>query len=488
MLDKPIFEISSPGRLGAMTCRRTVEEDPSLEDLIDLRRDHLDLPEISENQAFRHFVALSNKNYHIDKGMYPLGSCTMKYNPKVNEDMASLDGFASLHPSTPVPFAHGALELMFQLKEILQDLTGMEDGSLQPAAGAQGELTSLMMVKRYFASQGEVRDVVLTPDSAHGTNPASASMCRMGVKEIRSNANGQIDIEHLQTLLDDRTACVMITNPNTLGIFEEHIDAICDRVHEAGALVYMDGANMNALLGYARPGDMGFDVMHLNLHKTFSTPHGGGGPGAGPIFCKSLLSPYLPVPRVVRCATGYALDADAPDTVGRVHGHFGNFGMLCRAYTYILSLGLEGLTRVAYAAVLNANYLKKSLEGTILLDPFPGKCMHEFVLSGAGLKAKGVRTLDLAKRLLDKGFHAPTIYFPLIVEEALMIEPTESESLETLDTFVRTVQEILGEIDSNPGLVTSAPHDTPVRRLDETRAARNPVLAYNCCLPGGEGA
>lgn len=482
MFDKPIFDLSSPGRVGSIVPERTVDVDPSLDAIKDLVRTNLDLPEVSENEVVRHFVALSRKNYHIDLGMYPLGSCTMKYNPKINEDMAGLPGFAGLHPLVPEKSCQGALALLHELEKILLSLTGMHAASLQPAAGAQGELAALMMIKRHFRKKGEKRDVVLAPDSAHGTNPASAAMCNFSVEEIKSNEKGQIDIEHLKSLLSDRTACVMITNPNTLGIFEENIVEINELIHKAGAFSYMDGANMNALMGWARPGDMGFDVMHMNLHKTFSTPHGGGGPGAGPIFVKSSLAPYLPVPRVKKTETGYAFDEDHPDSIGKVHGHYGNFGMLVRAYTYALSLGLTGLERISRAAVLNANYLKERL-GKRYKVRYPGHCMHEFVITGTPLvKKHKVKTLDVAKRLLDYGFHAPTIYFPLIVEEALMIEPTESESVATLDAFIQTMEKILDEIEQNPDLVRNAPHTTPVRRLDETRAARKPVLTQaSCC-------
>ena len=481
--DKLIFDLSSPGRVGARAPETTVPVDPSLAALGGLLREDLPLPEVAEPEVVRHYVALSRKNYHIDQGFYPLGSCTMKYNPKTNEDAAAMPGFAALHPLTPESHVQGALALMHGLGEYLLDLTGMEDLTMQPAAGAQGELTALMMIKAYFAdvqakSGGEARDEMLTPDSAHGTNPASAAMVGMKVREIRSNSQGRVDIDHLRELLSARTACVMITNPNTLGIFEDEILEITKLVHDHGAFVYMDGANMNALLGRARPGDMGFDVMHLNLHKTFSTPHGGGGPGAGPVLVKSALAPYLPVPRVERQGEkAFRWNWNHPNSIGKVHGQYGNYGMLVRAYTYILSFGVEGLTRISGIAVLNANYLREQLQVGFTL-PYKARCMHEFVLSGTPLKEKGLRTMDVAKRLLDYGFHSPTIYFPLIVEEALMIEPTESESKETLDAFIAAMKSILREIDEDPELVHGAPHTTPVRRLDETKAARQPILKY----------
>jgi glycine dehydrogenase subunit 2 len=487
--DKLIFDLTSPGRVGARPPEMTVPEDSSILEISKLLREDLPLPEVAEPEVVRHYVALSRKNYHIDQGFYPLGSCTMKYNPKANEDAAAMPGFSALHPLTPDMKAQGALALMHSLGEMLLDLTGFDDLTLQPAAGAHGELTALMMIKAHFAEKGQPRDEVLCPDSAHGTNPASAAMVGMKVREIKSNASGTVDIAHLRELLSDKTACVMITNPNTLGIFEAEILEITKLVHQHGAFVYMDGANMNALLGRARPGDMGFDVMHLNLHKTFSTPHGGGGPGAGPVLVKKTLAPYLPVPRIekqggnrgdsaggrpikptYRWAYGY------PQSIGKVHGQYGNFGMLVRAYTYILSFGMEGLTRISGIAVLNANYLREKLKSGFSLPYAADRCMHEFVLSGTPLKERGLRTMDVAKRLLDYGFHAPTIYFPLIVDEALMIEPTESESKETLDLFVDAMRAILRECDENPDLVHNAPHTTPVRRLDETKAARSPVL------------
>jgi glycine dehydrogenase subunit 2 len=501
--DTLIFDLSSPGRIGTTLPDLTVPEDPSLAKLGHLLRDDLPLPEVAEPEVVRHYVGLSRKNYHVDRGFYPLGSCTMKYNPKVNEDMAGLPGFARLHPNAPDECAQGALLLMHRLGQFLVDLTGMDDVTLQPAAGAHGELTALMMIRACFAERGEDRTEVLTPDSAHGTNLASAAMVGYKVVELKSNPKGRVDLTLLARSLSKKTACVMVTNPNTLGLFEEEIGEIARLTHAVGAYLYMDGANMNALLGRARPGDMGIDVMHLNLHKTFSTPHGGGGPGSGPVLVKKELAPYLPVPRVARieepspslpgvfrpdtvsrvAALGkkpgreYRLAYDRPKSIGRVHGAYGNFGMYVRAYAYILSLGLEGLTRSSGVAVLNANYLMKRLEKEYGL-PFPGRCLHECVLSGSPLKEYEVRTMDVAKRLLDLGFHAPTVYFPLIVEEALMIEPTESESKETLDAFVDAMKQIAREARENPEMLRTSPHSTLVRRLDETRAARQPVLKF----------
>jgi len=507
--DKLIFDLSCPGRIGTTLPDLTVPEDGSLSEISDLLRDDLPLPEVSEPEVVRHYIALSRKNYHIDRGFYPLGSCTMKYNPKLNETVCALDGLAGLHPLVPERKAQGALLLMHRLGKLLTDLTGMDEVTLQPAAGAHGELTALMMIKACFADRGEERSEVLTPDSAHGTNLASAAMVGYKVVELQSSKKGRIDLKLLEKTLSSKTACVMITNPNTLGIFEEDILEIARLTHKVGAFLYMDGANMNALLGRARPGDMGFDVMHLNLHKTFSTPHGGGGPGSGPVLVKKELEPYLPIPRIVRetdptdnaarttslpgispaqdpggsrvaalsrrPGTVYRFDTAHPKSIGRVLGSYGNFGVLVRAYAYILSMGLEGLTRASGVAVLNANYLREKLKKHFQL-PIEGPCMHEFVLSGSSLEEYHVKTLDVAKRLLDLGFHAPTIYFPLIVPEAMMIEPTESESLETLDAFVEAMCSIVREAKENPEVVRNSPHTTLVRRLDETRAARQPIL------------
>ncbi len=479
VLERLIFELSSPGRQGLLLPELDVPEDPSLAEMPPgLLREDLDFPEVSQIDVVRHFTRLSALNYHIDKGMYPLGSCTMKYNPKVNDQMAGLPGFSGLHPLLPDSCAQGALELIHRLGQFLASVAGMEACTLQPVAGAQGELTALMMAKAYYARKGESRTRVLVPDSAHGTNPASAAMCGFSVSEVPSNQRGSTDLEALKKALDDRVALVMLTNPNTLGLFEEEILEVIRACHDVGAKVYCDGANSNALLGHARPGDMGFDVMHFNLHKTFSTPHGGGGPGAGAVCCSRDLEPFLPVPRVRVQDEVYSWSRDFPDSIGPVHSFHGNFGNQVRAFTYILSLGLEGLRQIATAAVLNANYLRVKLQDSYEL-PYVRTCMHEFVLSGRQFaRKKGVKTLDIGKRLLDLGFYAPTIYFPLIVEEALMIEPTESESQVSMDRFIEAMLQIAREADEDPELLRKAPHSTPVGRFDETRAARKPILRW----------
>ena len=489
MSEKLIFELSSPGRRGLVLPALDVPEDPSLAALpAGMVRQEVELPEVSQVDVVRHFTRLSALNYHLDKGMYPLGSCTMKYNPKINDAMAGLCGFADLHPLMPAEGVQGALELMHRLGRFLCAVAGMDEVSLQPVAGAHGELTALMMVKAHFRKLGQKRTRVLVPDSAHGTNPASAAMCGYDVVEVPSNRRGLTDLPALRKALDESVALVMLTNPNTLGLFEEQILEIAEAVHQAGGLLYCDGANSNALLGHARPGDMGFDVMHFNLHKTFSTPHGGGGPGAGAVCVKPVLAPYLPVPRVVRHDGRYRLEGSFPDSIGPVHGFYGNFSNMVRAFTYILATGLDGLRETGRAAVLNANYLRQKLKGSFEL-PHDRVCMHEFVLSGRELaKATGVHTLDVAKRLLDLGYHAPTIYFPLIVEEAVMIEPTESESLESLDAFIETMLRIAREAHENPELLHAAPSTTPVGRFDEVEAARKPVLRWNGAWPEPQAA
>jgi glycine dehydrogenase subunit 2 len=435
------------------------------------------LPEVSEPEVVRHFTNLSVLNHHVDRDLYPLGSCTMKYNPKINERMASLPGWTLLHPFTPEGGAQGALALMKELESALAEITGLPAVSLQPAAGAQGELTAMLIARAYHAERGEERDEVIIPDSAHGTNPASVRIAGLKAVEIRSNREGKVDLEGLRGAVGPRTAAMMVTNPNTLGIFESEIQAVADIVHEAGALLYLDGANMNALVGLARPGEMGFDMMHLNLHKTFSTPHGGGGPGAGPIAVTEDLREFLPYPVVVEEGSALRLDYGRPRSVGRVHGFFGNFGVLVRALTYILSLGPTGLREVSRNAILNANYLLSRLGQTFALR-YPGPCMHEFVVSALPQKQRGVRAADISKRLLDYGFHAPTTYFPLIVEEALMIEPTETESKAALDRFAEALLAIDREIREEPETVKNAPHRTPVSRPDEAAAARRPRLRW----------
>ena len=482
MNDSPrlIFELSAPGRLGHLLPPLDVPA-AAPDRLIPgqyLRRHPLRLPEVSENEVMRHFVNLSVRNHHIDRGFYPLGSCTMKYNPKVNEDVARLPGMARIHPWQPAETVQGALALMDELEGLLREAAGMDAVTLQPAAGAQGELTGLLIARAHHLKRGRPRGTVLIPDSAHGTNPASVTIAGMTTVTVRSNARGRVDLEDLDRHLSDDTAVFMLTNPNTLGLFESQIEDIASRVHRAGGLMYMDGANFNALLGIARPGDMGFDIVHINLHKTFSTPHGGGGPGAGPVGVKAALEPFLPAPRIGRRGEAYYWNADRPDSIGRVHSFHGNFGMLVRAYAYIHLLGRAGLRTISETAIINANYLMHRLSG--LLDvAYPGPCMHEFVLSAERCKkATGVKTLDIAKRLLDFGVHAPTTYFPLIVKEALMIEPTESESRETLDQFAAVCAQILREAATEPARVTGAPHTTPVGRLDEAGAARQLDVRY----------
>ncbi|MDA8351842.1 MAG: aminomethyl-transferring glycine dehydrogenase subunit GcvPB [Firmicutes bacterium] len=474
-----IFELSKPGRTAYSLPESDVPEaasDAVPEEM--LRTSPAELPEVSELDLIRHYTELSRRNHGIDNGFYPLGSCTMKYNPKIHEDVARYPGFAQIHPAQPEETVQGALQLMYELQEDLAEITGMDRVTLQPAAGAQGEWTGLMMIKAYHRSRGESgRNKVIVPDSAHGTNPASARVAGFEAVTVKSNEKGLVSVEDLKQVVGPDTAALMLTNPNTLGLFEKEIKEIADIVHEAGGLLYYDGANANAILGKSRPGDMGFDVVHLNLHKTFTTPHGGGGPGSGPVGVKGVLVPFLPVPVVDRGEEGYVLKDDFPQTIGRVKGFHGNFGMLVRAYTYIRTMGPEGLRRVSEDAVLNANYLMKCLEPHFEM-PYPQGCKHEFVLSGVRQKKLGVRTLDMAKRLLDFGIHPPTVYFPLIVDECMMIEPTETESKETLDRFVEAMIEITKEAEEDPETVQEAPYHTPVKRLDEVTAARKPVLRW----------
>ncbi|MCG0313643.1 MAG: aminomethyl-transferring glycine dehydrogenase subunit GcvPB [Calditerricola sp.] len=474
-----IFERSKPGRIAYSLPAPDVPE-VNVADVIPphlLRRTPAELPEVSELDLIRHYTELSRRNHGIDIGFYPLGSCTMKYNPKVNEDVARLPGFTEVHPLQPEETVQGALALMWHLQEYLAEITGMDAVTLQPAAGAHGEWTGLMMIRAYYEARGEKRTKVLVPDSAHGTNPASATVAGLETVTVPSNERGLVDLEALKRLADENTAALMLTNPNTLGLFEEQIVEIAKIVHDVGGLLYYDGANANAIMGIARPGDMGFDVVHLNLHKTFTTPHGGGGPGAGLVGVKKALIPFLPVPVVVKEGDRYRLDYDRPQSIGRVKGFYGNFGMLVRAYAYIRTMGPDGLRQVAENAVLNANYLMRRLAPYFDL-PYDRHCKHEFVLSGRRQKKLGVRTLDMAKRLLDFGFHPPTIYFPLIVDECLMIEPTETESKETLDAFADAMIQIAKEAEENPDIVLSAPHTTVVKRLDEVRAARKPILRW----------
>ncbi|MCM8901510.1 aminomethyl-transferring glycine dehydrogenase subunit GcvPB [Caldicoprobacter algeriensis] len=482
MKERPlIFEMSKSGRKAYSLPHCDVPQ-LALEEMVPrecLREEDARLPEVSEVDVVRHFTRLSQLNYGVDSGFYPLGSCTMKYNPKVNEDVAALAGFTQVHPLQPAETVQGCLEILYRMDRLLSEITGMDRFSLQPAAGAHGEMTGLMIIKAYHQHRGDVkRNKIIVPDSAHGTNPASAAMVGFDVVEVKSNDRGEVDLEALKAVVDDTTAGLMLTNPNTLGLFEGNILEIANIVHKAGGLLYYDGANMNAILGIARPGDMGFDVVHLNLHKTFSTPHGGGGPGSGPVGVKKELEPFLPVPMVGFKDGRYYLDYDRPLSIGRVKSFYGNFGVVVKAYAYIMSMGAEGLKRVSESAVLNANYLMERLKEHYLV-PYNRRCMHEFVISAQRQKEKGVSALDIAKRLMDFGFHPPTMYFPLIVKEALMIEPTETESKETLDAFADALIEIAREVEEQPEKVKGAPHTTPVRRLDEAKAARNPVLRWN---------
>ena len=474
-----IFEVSRPGRV-AYSLPKSDVDSVDLEAKFPkhlIRDEAAELPEVAELDLVRHYTALSNKNHGIDNGFYPLGSCTMKYNPKVNEVIARIPGFSRIHPYQPAETVQGALELLYNLQEELAVITGMDAVTVQPAAGAQGEWTGLMMVKAYHEQKGEDRKEVLVPDSAHGTNPASASVAGYTAVTIPSNADGLVDLEELKKHVNSNTAALMLTNPNTLGLFEKEIAEIAEVVHEAGGLLYYDGANTNAIMGKCTPGAMGFDIVHLNLHKTFTGPHGGGGPGAGPVGVKEFLLPYLPVPRVEKDGDQFVLNSDYPLSIGRVKAYHGNFGILVRAYAYIRTMGPIGLREVSEGAVLHANYMRKKLE-PYFESPYPQICKHEFVLSGSRQKKLGVRTLDMAKRLLDFGYHPPTVYFPLNVEECMMIEPTETESKETMDAFIDVMIKIAKEVEENPDVVLEAPHTTIIGRLDEVQAARNPVLRY----------
>ena len=442
-----------------------------------LREGNIGLPQLSELEVLRHYKALSDRNFCIEKGFYPLGSCTMKYNPKVNELLASLEGFANLHPRQSDEDSQGALELMYNLQEKLKYITGMDAVTLQPAAGAHGELTGMMIIKKYFEVKGETnRTKVIIPDSAHGTNPASAKMCGFEIVEVKSNEKGQVDLEELKKLLDENVAAIMMTNPNTLGIFEEKVLEISKIMHDNGSLLYYDGANFNAIMGWTNPALMGFDVVHLNLHKTFATPHGGGGPGAGPVGVVEKLKDFLPAPVIEFDGKKYYRNYDIKHSIGKVRSFYGNFGVLVRAYAYILMMG-NNLKLASADAVLNANYIKEKLKGVYEL-PYDEPCMHEFVLSGERQHEEGVSTLGIAKRLMDDNIHPPTVYFPLIVHEAIMIEPTESESKEVLDNFINVMLNIAKEIKENPEEVLKSPQKTPVRRVDETLAARHPDLTF----------
>ena len=476
-----IFELSRPGRLALDLPQSDVPEQ-QIEKLIPaayLRSEPAALPEVSQLDLVRHFTELSQRTFGVDSGFYPLGSCTMKYNPKVNEDVAALPGWSGLHPLEDFRDTQGALQLMFELQQMLAEISGMDAVTLQPVAGAQGELTGLKLIRAYHRNRGEENRIrVIVPDSAHGTNPATVSVCGMETVEIKSHPDGAIDLDALRAAVNSDTAALMLTTPSTLGLFEKNICAVTEIVHAAGGLVYYDGANANAIMGLTRPGDMGFDVIHFNLHKTFSTPHGGGGPGAGPVGVKKILEPFLPIPVVTQTADGiYCFAEDRPLSIGRMHSFYGNFGILIRAYAYILTMGAAGLRQVSEDAVLNANYCLARLRD-VYHAPFARHCMHECVLTSQKQNAKGIRTLDIAKRLLDYGVHPPTIYFPLIVAEALMIEPTETESKETLDAFVGIMRQIAREAEENPALITQAPTTTVVGRLDEAAAARKPNLRW----------
>lgn len=475
-----IFEMSVPGRKAYSLpgCDVPEKDVCSLIPAEYLRERSPELPEVGEVDAVRHFTGLSGRNYGVDSGFYPLGSCTMKYNPKVNEEVSRFSGFSRVHPYQPEKTVQGCLEILYSLDKMLAEITGMDRVSLQPAAGAHGEMTGLMIIKAYHAHRGDAkRRRIIVPDSAHGTNPASAAIVGFDVIEVQSNDCGGVDIEALKAVMSDEIAGLMLTNPSTLGLFEENILEIAEIVHNAGGLLYYDGANMNAIMGICRPGDMGFDVVHLNLHKTFSTPHGGGGPGSGPVGVKRDLVPFLPQPVIEFADNKYFLDYDRPQSIGRIKSFYGNFGVAVKAFAYIRSMGPEGLRKVSETAVLNANYIREKLKQYYHL-PYEGVCMHEVVFSGQKQKELGVSALDIAKRLIDFGYHPPTIYFPLIVKEALMIEPTETESKETLDEFIAAMVQIAGEAQTAPEMVKASPCNTVVSRLDEAKAARSPVLKY----------
>lgn len=475
-----IFELTKEGRIGYGLPELDVPE-VDLESLLPkglIREEAPELPEVSELDIMRHYTALSNRNHGVDSGFYPLGSCTMKYNPKVNENVARFAGFANIHPLQDESTVQGAMELMYDLQEHLKEITGMDEVTLQPAAGAQGEWTGLMMIRAFHEANGDThRTKVIVPDSAHGTNPASATVAGFETVTVKSNDQGLVDLDDLKRVVGDDTAALMLTNPNTLGLFEEDILEMAAIIHGVGGKLYYDGANLNAVMSKARPGDMGFDVVHLNLHKTFTGPHGGGGPGSGPVGVKADLIPYLPKPVLVKKDDVYTFEYDRPQSIGRVKPFYGNFGINVRAYTYIRSMGPDGLKAVTEYAVLNANYMMRRLAPHFDL-PYDRHCKHEFVLSGRRQKKLGVRTLDMAKRLLDFGYHPPTIYFPLNVEEGMMIEPTETESKETLDSFIDAMIQIAKEVEDNPEIVQNAPHTTVISRLDEAQAARKPVLRY----------
>ena len=484
-----IYERSKEGRRAFVAPATDVPETPVADLLPEhaIRTEAPELPEIAEPEIVRHYNNLSKKNFDLDTGFYPLGSCTMKYNPKLNERVAALPGHARLHPAQDPEYAQGALELMWRLQRALSEVSGLPHVSLQPSAGSHGELAGLLLTRAYHEARGEQRHKVLTPDTAHGTNPATVTMAGYEVVKVGTDEHGGVDVDDLRAKATDDVACLMLTNPNTLGLFDRNIEEIATIVHDAGATLYYDGANLNAVVGVSRPGDMGFDIVHFNLHKTFTQPHGGGGPGSGPIAVSDRIEPYLPVPRIVEetprngADARYGLDFDQPESIGRLRGFQGNFGVFVRSYAYICAVGGDGLRDVAENAVLNANYLRALLAepgiGEYLPIAFDRTCMHEFVLSGKGAKSElGIKTLDIAKRMLDYRVHPPTVYFPLLVDEALMIEPTETETKETLDRFAAVVARILEEAREDPEIARNAPYSTPVRRLDEGGAARRPVV------------
>ncbi|TAL69686.1 MAG: glycine dehydrogenase subunit 2 [Bacteroidetes bacterium] len=479
-MEQLIFEKSRSGRKGYTLPELDIPKVETKNLLTEkfIRRTDLNLPEVSENEIARHFVKLSHLNYCIEEGVYPLGSCTMKYNPKVNEKTASIAGYAELHPCIDEKFSQGALRLMYELGECLKEISGMKGVSLQPSAGSQGELTGILMIRAYHLDRADTkRTKILIPDSAHGTNPASAAIGGFEIVSINSNSEGKVDIDDLAKKVGDDVAGFMLTNPNTLGLFENQIVEIEKLIHGCGGLMYMDGANLNALLGVVRPGDMKFDCVHINLHKTFSTPHGGGGPGAGPVCVSEKLVPYLPVPQIIKEDNEYVIKEDNPKSVGKLHTYFGNFGVFVRAYTYIRMNGAQGLFDISKNAIINANYLKEMLKHDFEF-PYDERCMHEFVMSGDKQKKIGVSTKDMAKRMLDYGYHAPTIYFPLIVHEAMLVETTETETKESIDKFADTLITIAKEAESQPALVLSAPSNTPVKRLDDALAARDLNISW----------
>ena len=476
-----IFGKSDPGVSGVSLPKSDVPN-VNIDKIIDdefIRIESPNIPEVPESQVVRHYIDLSNKNYHIDKNFYPLGSCTMKYNPKINEVVASLDSIKNLHPDQPVETVQGAMELIYELEQILKKITGMSRCTLQPSAGAQGELAGAMVIKQYHIFKGNDKNVILVPDSAHGTNPATVVRVGYKTRVIKSDSRGRVDIDDLKKNIDSKVAGLMLTQPNTLGLFEDNIQEITKLIHDVDGLVYMDGANLNALVGIVRPADMGFDITHMNLHKTFSTPHGGGGPGSGPIGVVEKLVPFLPVPVIDKKDDGsFYWNYNYPNSIGRLHGQFGNFGILVRAFTYIKMLGDRGLREMSSNAVLNANYLKSLIEDKYDV-PYTDGIMHEFVISGIKQKKRGTKVLDIAKKILDEGYHSPTIYFPINVPEAMMIEPTETETKKTLDEYASTLITIDKLVDDNPDELRDAPITTPVQRLNEAQASRSPDVRWD---------